>query len=85
MSNAEDKNLEKPVEHGDNIARARLFNHLAYRGYVVVESDALGPVRVFVNGMDLQEWERDSVHATKAGKVRDFVMKLVGVRPWLHK
>lgn len=76
MSSLQEK-LERPLE-SDNVTRARLYDHLAFRGYLIVEEDKIGPVKVLVDGMmELQTWERDA-------KLKgDFQMKLVASRPWM--
>lgn len=88
MSAEEDKNLQAPAE-SDGVARARLYGHLAFRGYIVTESDELGPVKILVNSMGLQEWHRDSIEGYKSGKrkggARDYWMRFVSQQDWQHE
>lgn len=77
MSSSDDKDMEKPRD-SDNVTRTMLYRHLAYKGYVVWEADALGPIKVLVDSMSLQVWVR-------LNKVKgDFEMKLENEHPWLH-
>lgn len=88
MGDFDEKNIDK-VNSFDNVARAKLYQHLSHKGFIVTESDEIGPVAVLVNGMSLQEWKRDSVDLYKGGrqkgKARDIMMKLVSAREWQHE
>lgn len=88
MGNADDKNIDK-VNSFDNVARAKLYHHLSHKGYIVNSRDEIGPISVLVNGMFLQEWERDSVDLYKGGrqkgKARDIMMRLVSSRAWTYE
>lgn len=87
MSDLESK-LVTPEPQKDGVTRAYLKRHLAFKGYIVKESDDDGPVKVLVNSMSLQEWERDSFEVQKSGRgkgrVKDYLMRLVGSSEWKH-
>lgn len=86
MSDFDTKTLTPPS--GDNVARAYLKRHLAFKGYIVKERDESGPTKVLVNSMGLQEWERDSFDVQKGGKgkgkIKDFLMRLVSTTNWSY-
>lgn len=65
----------------DGMARARLFQHLASRGYMVKESDQEGPYRIVVNGMRLQTWRRYQ----KVNGQKDWWFELENEEPWRYE
>lgn len=91
MSDNYDKiNPEKAkTVYNDNFARAWLKRHLANRGYIIQESDALGPTKIMLNGMHVSYWERESVDVYKGGRskgrARDYLFRLLHEQPWLHE
>lgn len=63
MSYADQKvsELQEAAATGGTKPRAKLHAHLAHRGWWAQETDAAGPVSVWVKGGDcVQLWRRDS-------------------------
>lgn len=67
------------VQNDDITSRCKLKKHIAFRGFVVLESDSVGPVLVLVRGGDcLETWKRESKSDG------DFNMRFVGRQKMLY-